>query len=133
MEAERRAVDAVAQPRTWVYQLDWKSPMEAGRFGAPHTLDIPLALDTVAVSPGMVGSSATERGRAQRMSDEVSARFVAFARTGNPNGGGAVEWPAYSLERRATMVFDLPARVMDDPRGAERRYLGQVGYTQPGT
>ncbi len=133
MEAERRAADAVARPRTWVYQLDWKSPVEGGRFGAPHTLDIPLALDNVAVSPGMVGASAEERARAQRMSDVVRARFVAFARTGDPHVGGMVAWPAYSLERRATMVFDGTSRVVDDPRGAERRYLGQVPYVQPGT
>jgi para-nitrobenzyl esterase len=116
-----------------VYQLDWTSPVEGGRFGAPHTLDIPLALDNVAVSPGMVGGSAAERARAQQMSDVVRARFVAFARTGDPHVGGMVEWPAYSLERRATMVLDETSRVVDDPRGAERRYLGQVPYVQPGT
>jgi para-nitrobenzyl esterase len=42
-------------------------------------------------------------------------------------------WPAFSLPARPTMIFDLPMRVEDDPRGRERRYLGQVPYVQPGT
>jgi len=27
----------------------------------------------------------------------------------------------------------LPTRIEDDPRGRERRYLGQVPYVQPGS
>ena len=35
--------------------------------------------------------------------------------------------------RRATMVFNRESRVVDDPRGRERRLFGQVPYVQPGT
>ena len=133
IEADRRAADLVAQPRTWVYQVNWKSPVDGGRFGAPHTLDIPLGLDNVRLSPGMVGSSPDEIARAQKMADVVSECYLAFARTGNPNNPHAPEWPAFDETRRATMIFDLPPRVENDPRGKERRYLGQVPYVQPGT
>ncbi|MBB5065668.1 carboxylesterase/lipase family protein [Granulicella mallensis] len=133
IEAEQRAADPAAQPRTWVYQLNWKSPVEGGRFGAPHTLDIPLAFDNVAVSPGMVGSSDADKAQAQQMVEIVSETYIAFARNGNPNNPHAPQWPAYDLSQRATMIFDLPSRIEDDPRGKERRYLGQVPYVQPGT
>ena len=133
IEAERRAADPVAESNTWVYQLNWKSPVEGGRFGAPHTLDIPLAFDNVALSPGMVGGSDEEKARAQAMADVVSDTFIAFARTGNPNNPQAPQWPNYDLDKRTTMIFDLPPRIEDDPRGPERRYLGQVPYVQPGT
>jgi para-nitrobenzyl esterase len=43
------------------------------------------------------------------------------------------DWPAYDLERRATMVFDTHSRIADDPRGRERRLFAQVPYVQPGT
>ena len=133
IEAEARATDLVAQPHTWVYQLNWKTPVDGGRFGAPHTLDIPLAFDNVALAPGMVGSSDADKARAQQMADIVSETYIAFAKTGDPNNAGLPHWPAFSLDTRPTLIFDLPARIEDDPRGRERKYLGQVPYTQPGS
>lgn len=37
------------------------------------------------------------------------------------------------LERRATMIFDVVSRVVDDPRSDERRMFARVPYVQPGT
>jgi para-nitrobenzyl esterase len=133
IEAERRAADAKAQPHTWVYQLNWKSGVDEGKWGAPHTLDIPLAFDNVALAPGMVGSSAAGQAQAQKMAEIVSETYIAFARTGNPNNLHVPDWPAFDLKARPTMIFDLPSKVEDDPRGRERRYLGQVPYVQPGS
>jgi para-nitrobenzyl esterase len=136
IEADRRAADAAAQPHTWVYQLDWKTPVrtaDGGSYGSPHTLDIPLGLDNVELSPGMVGSSAEDKAQAQKMAAIVSETYIAFARTGTPDNAHIPHWPAFDLKRRATMIFDLPPHIEDDPRGRERRYLGQVPYVQPGT
>jgi len=133
IEAEARARDVTAQSHTWVYQLNWKSGVDGGKWGAPHTLDIPLAFDNVALSPGMVGASAEDQARAQKMADVVSETYIAFARTGNPNNARLPKWPAFDLEKRATMIFELPVKVEDDPRGRERKYLGQVPYVQPGS
>ena len=133
IEAEQRAKDAKAAAHTWVYQLNWKSGVDGGKWGAPHTLDLPLAFDTCAASPGMVGASDADQARAQRMSDVVSAMYIAFARTGNPQTKALPVWPTFSAEKRETMILDLPPRVEDDPRGRERRYLGQVPYVQPGS
>ena len=133
IEAERRAADVNAHSHTWVYQLNWRSPVDGGKWGAPHTLDIPLAFDNVALSPGMVGSSAADMERAQKMADVVSETFLAFARTGNPNNARLPKWPAFDLARRPTMIFDEPPHIEDDPRGRERKYLAQVPYVQPGT
>jgi len=63
----------------------------------------------------------------------MSAMCVAFARTGRPDAPGLPAWPVYDLTRRATMVFDRTTRVVDDPRGQERRLFAQVPYVQPGT
>jgi len=70
---------------------------------------------------------------AQRVADQMSESLLAFARTGRPDAKGLPLWPPFDLERRATMVFDLESKVVNDPRGDERRLFSQVPYVQPGT
>jgi para-nitrobenzyl esterase len=129
IEAERRAAQPEAATHTWVYELDWRTPIDGGKWGAPHTLDIPLALDNVAVADGMTGDGPEAVQLAALMSDT----WIAFARTGNPNHKGLPEWHPYYLKKRPTMSFNVPSRLVNDPRGNERRLIEQVPYTQPGT
>ena len=63
----------------------------------------------------------------------MSEAFIAMAKTGNPNHPALPAWTPYDLTRRATMVFDADTRLVDDPRGAERRLFAKVPYIQPGT
>ena len=67
------------------------------------------------------------------MADAVSGTFAAFARSGDPNNAAIPTWTPYTLPRRAALVFDRPSRLVDDPRGAERRLFAAVPYIQPGT
>ena len=130
IEAERRAAQPAGAAPTWVYELDWPSPIDGGKWGAPHTLDIPLALNTVDVADGMTGNGAEARSMAKRMSDT----FIAFARSGNPNHAGLPNWSTFNLSHRPTMSFNgEKTGLVDDPRGVERRLVEQVPYTQPGT
>lgn len=129
IEAERRALQPDAAPHTWVFQLDWGTPVDGGKWGAHHGLDVPLVFDNALHLPDLVGTG-PEAGRLAAL---MSSTWIAFARTGEPGTGGLPPWPAYDLNRRATMVFDAVTRVVDDPRGAERRLFAQVPYVQPGT
>ncbi|HET7843961.1 MAG TPA: carboxylesterase/lipase family protein [Xanthomonadales bacterium] len=118
IEAELRA----AQRRnTWTYQLDYRSPVDGGKYGAMHAMDIPLVFDNVAM-PGSLHVAA-----AQPVADAMSDAFVEFARTGR------CRWPPYDVARRATMVFDAASHVVDDPRRGERELFAQVPYIQRGT
>lgn len=125
IEAEMRA--AAGTP-AFVYQLDWASRLPNGRTGAFHTSDIPLMLDNVGAAESATGNALTPIVAAA-MSDAL----LAFARTGDPNHAGLPRWTPYSLERRETMIMDLPPRMEDDPRGDERRFFGRIPYVQPGT
>ncbi len=125
IEAEERAR---AGSPAFVYQLDWATPKDGGKFGAPHAADIQLVSDNIA-KPG-----ATAIGpQAQTMADTMSEAFIAFARSGIPAARTLPRWEPYDLTRRQTMIFDVPARMEDDPRGAERRLFAKVPYVQPGT
>jgi para-nitrobenzyl esterase len=50
----------------------------------------------------------------------MSAAWVAFARSGNPNHRGIPQWPAFNATQRATMVFGPETRAANDP-GREQR------------
>ncbi len=126
VEAELRALQGSP---VFAYQLDWPSPLEGGKFGAPHTHDIPLVFDNISSEGSLTGTGA----QAQQLADQMSAAFIAFARTGNPKHRGIPQWRPYTLPRRATLVFNTTSRLVDDPRGNERRLFEKVPFVQQGT
>jgi para-nitrobenzyl esterase len=125
IEAEARAQ---ADTPAWVYELDWVSPKDGGRLKAPHMADIPLVFDNVTAQ-----GSRAEGPSAQPMADRMSEAFIAFARTGDPNCRAIPRWESYTLPRRQTLVLDNQTRMVDDPRGAERRLFAKVPFVQAGT
>lgn len=128
IEAELRAAQGAP---VHMYQLDWRSPVDGGKWGAPHTIDIPLVFDTVGVA-----SSANYAGggaEARRMASLMSGMLLSFAKTGTPRVSGVADWARYTLPERATMMLDLAPRLGFDPRGAERRLFEKVPYIQRGT
>ncbi|MFV3130279.1 carboxylesterase/lipase family protein [Niveispirillum sp. KHB5.9] len=131
LEARARQKPGVAPTPapTWAYQLDWPSPLDGGKWGAPHTLDIPLSFDNAA-QPGSQTGTAPE---AHRMAGRLADAFIALARKGDPNHPDLPAWEPYGLERRQTMVLNDECRLVDDPRGGERRLFAKVPFIQFGT
>ncbi|PSJ42974.1 carboxylesterase/lipase family protein [Allosphingosinicella deserti] len=125
IEADARA--AAGTP-TWVYQVDYQSPVEPWR-GAPHTMDIPLSFGTLDAEGSITGTGVDARALSGRVMDA----FLAFARSGDPNHPGMPAWPHYRIPGRATMLFDVQTRAIDDPRKWERELFARVPYIQPGT
>lgn len=115
--AERKAAQKGAPAYFWVFQ--WGSAVDGGILRAQHTAEIPFAFDNAAKGPILLGTSP----EVQKLAKQVSDTWVAFARTGNPNHAGLPHWPAYDTDRRATMAFNVPTRVVDDLEGEVRRIL----------
>ncbi len=127
---EELEVRAHAGDNTWAYQLDWHPTDEEGRrLRAFHTLDIPLVFDNIARQGSRTGTSP----EAQRVADAMSDALLAFARNGDPRTGATSAWAPYSLQQRETMVFDTLPRMVDDPRGGERRLYRRAPFLQRGT
>ncbi len=125
IEAEERAKSGSP---AYAYQLDWASTREGGKFGAPHASDIQLVFDNL----GKPGSTA-EGPTSQHMADIMSDTFIAFARKGDPNNRSIPVWKPYTMAKRETMVFDVPPRLENDPRGEERKIFEKVPYVQAGS
>ena len=90
IEAELRAQQGAP---VYAYQLDYRSPLDGGRYGAMHTMDIPLVFDNIAQPGSLTGTDA----KAQKVADRMSDAFIAFARSGDPNHAGLPQWRPYDL------------------------------------
>jgi para-nitrobenzyl esterase len=102
-----------------MYLLEWETPRGRGRLRSPHALEIPLMFDNVETARNFVGGGEDP----QRLADQMSEAWLAFARTGNPATSALPDWPAYDADRRATMVFNLESRVVEDPYSGIRKVL----------
>lgn len=114
--------------RTWMYQLDFGSPVEP-RLGAYHSFDIALAFDNCD-KPGSKTGTGPE---ALKVAEAMSESFIAFAKTGDPNCAAVPTWAPYDLTRRPTMIFDAVSRMEDDPRSDERRLFQVAPFLKQGT
>jgi para-nitrobenzyl esterase len=111
--ADRKVAQHAAP--VYVYLFTWETPVLGGRLKSPHALEIPFVFDNVETAQ-IAGNLPTRFA----LADKMSRAWLAFARGGNPNHGGIPDWPAYSAERRPTMIFDDRCRVENDPYRAER-------------
>ena len=110
-----RSMVAAAQP-TWVYRFSYvASSLRASSKGALHATEIPFALGTVKAK---YGAATTPEDEA--LSAAMSAYWVAFARTGDPNGPGRPRWPAYSMKEDVLMDF-TPAGPVARPDPSKAR------------
>jgi len=131
IESERRAEQ---KGPTWVYHFTWKSPADGGKWGAPHTFDIPFAFDNlVLAAPTVSADGAHPSSEAQSLAALFADTIIHFAATGDPNHPGLPLWQRYNLTSRPTLLWDTPVRVEDDPRGNERKLMEHAPYIQPGT
>jgi para-nitrobenzyl esterase len=104
-----------------MYSFDWETPAFGGRLKAPHSVDVPFVFDTLHV----IGES-HRKPNAQALADRVSKTWATFARNGNPGNEAIPTWPAYTADRRATMLLDDACRVVGDPDGEVRPLWSKV-------
>jgi para-nitrobenzyl esterase len=122
----RRAAFTIAAPsmrrgarRCTLYRFNWRSPMRGGKLRSMHGMELPFVFDHPDRIAFLTGTGEDRHALARNM----SAAWVAFARTGNPNHGGIPRWDAWTPSRWTTMVFDTPITAVDDPWGDERRAM----------
>ena len=105
--AERKAAQKAAP--VYVYMLTWETTAAKGTLKSPHALEIPLVMDNVDTARAFVGKDNPEA-----MAKQMSAAWLAFAKTGDPNTKEIPHWPAYDTATRATMTFNLESKVVND-------------------
>jgi para-nitrobenzyl esterase len=95
-----RLTDTAGQP-TWQYRFSYVASSLRGKVaGALHATEIPFVFNTERVKYG--DATTAEDEATGRM---TNAYWVAFAKTGDPNGAGLPKWPRYSAAEDAIMDF----------------------------
>jgi para-nitrobenzyl esterase len=113
-DRERRA-DAIRQAELYLergkspvfmYHFVWNTPLADGKIRAFHTAELPLAIRLVRFP------------ESEPLSKTIANAWANFARLGTP------KWPRYTLEKRATQMFDAPtSSAIDDPDRETRRLI----------
>lgn len=96
----------------YAYWFTWPTPVWGGKLKSCHALELPFVWDALD-APGLsvLTGDGPER---QAIADVMHRAWIRFTRAGDPG------WPAYDLDRRATMRFDVTSEVVEDPDGRER-------------
>jgi para-nitrobenzyl esterase len=108
-QAIRKAALGSAPAYSYIYS--WRTPVLDGRPGPFHAAEIAFTFDNAEICDHYSGGTPA----AFVLSKQISTAWINFARTGNPNHAGLPHWPEYTSEQRATMYFDAPCAVRNDP------------------
>jgi para-nitrobenzyl esterase len=89
---------------------------------SPHTIEIQFVFNNIKIAGPLI----SKMPEAYALAEKVSASWVAFARTGDPNTPKLPKWPAYSAASRDTMIFNNESRVERDPDRESRLVMEKV-------
>jgi para-nitrobenzyl esterase len=105
--ASDRGQDAGAP--LFVYQFDHVPPgPQAEQYGAFHTADVPYAFGTLSA-----GGDRSWTAADQNLSQLMSAYWLNFIRTGNPNGASLPTWSALDLQLARMLRLDVDTAMTD--------------------
>lgn len=127
----RQAENQIAQgTAAYVYRFDWAPPNPGEDYpeGAIHGSELAFTMGHPDGWSDFYGDSAP-----QAFIDQVMDAWLAFAKTGNPNHSGLVDWPVYDTQTRSTMIFNADGQtptsnVAQDPDAATREYWNGVAF-----
>ncbi len=94
----------------YMYLFTYVSNFLGGLFKAGHGTEIAFVFDNTDDVP-----LAGDQPEKYLLAAAMSEAWIAFSRGGNPSHPGIPEWQPYTLEKRATMIFDVPCRLEYDP------------------
>ena len=95
----------------YMYLFCWQSPVMDGMYKAMHCMELPFVFDNIDKCEEMTGGGK----EAYALADKMSSAWINFARTGNPGAKNLPDWPAYTNQNGATMIFDNKCEVKNNP------------------
>ncbi|MGI6243716.1 MAG: carboxylesterase/lipase family protein [Prevotella sp.] len=110
-QTETKAKDKAAA--VWNYLFTYQSTSLDGTLKAMHCMELPYVFNNVT----RCAFETDALPEAIRLGDVMSSAWINFARTGNPNGKGVPQWPAYQPDKKYTMIFDVHSEARENVDG----------------
>ncbi len=99
---------------TYMYLFAWETPV-LPYLKAAHGIDGTFYFDnteTVEIAKG--------NANAQALAKKASTAWANFARSGKPTASGLPDWPAYTVDKRETMILSASPHIESDPMKEDR-------------
>lgn len=105
--------------KTYVYRFTRKVPAtgEYVKYGAFHTGEVPYAYDNLKFV------NRPWEALDQQLATTMSGYWANFVKTGDPNGNGLPEWPAYTINEKKIMVLGAKQEAERIPDGDALDFL----------
>ena len=105
--------------KVYVYRFARKVPAtgEYVKYGAFHTGEVPYAYDNLKFV------HRPWEDVDHKLANLMSSYWANFAKTGDPNGNGLPQWPAYSTSNKIVMVFDKKSEAKPLPDVASLDFM----------
>ena len=114
---------AKAGQPAWLYYFSYVLERRRARApGAMHGGEIPFVFDNLSEGPLALMATAEDR----KMAETVSGYWVSFAKTGDPNGEGRPQWPAFRMATDKLLELGPEIVVREDFRKPQLDFIGQV-------
>jgi para-nitrobenzyl esterase len=98
----------------YMYLFHWESPVLPWLKSA-HGIDGSFYFGNTQVLP-----ITENQPTARVLSHRTSTAWATFAATGTPSAPGLPQWPAYTLDKRETMILEPGPHIESDPMGKDR-------------
>lgn len=121
------AAVSAAGGNAWLYRFDLPSSAMGGMLGAPHGCEVAFTFNDF-VRPEVLLNPIHDASdpAVLLLAEQWSNTILAFARTGDPNGGGLPHWPPYREPDRDVMMLDAVSRIEQDPDHALHQRWGDT-------
>ena len=134
MRTWARMMETVASP-AYLYHFTRVPPAaDAARYGAYHTAEIPYVFGNLDGGGRYWFANRDYDDTDRRLSDLMSSYWINFAATGDPNGEGLPDWPAYTLDAEQALELGDTVQVRRGVKGErldffDQRYAAQRAAT----
>jgi para-nitrobenzyl esterase len=120
--SELQAKTGTAPVYRYTFEVRPPAPESRTAAGAFHTAEIVYVFDNLQARDW------PWRPEDRRMAEIASSYWVNFARTGNPNGPGLPNWPAYDGRKRIVMHLTKESNAGPDPDLARYQVLNEFYF-----
>lgn len=106
----------------YMYQFGYVSPANQQRspFGAGHGSEVSFVFNTLDAPRFGPPSKPTEAE--YELAHKMNQYWINFAKTGNPNGNGLPNWPAYNKQNQDMLDVELDGKIISKPDPRKARF-----------